>query len=179
MTVRPASSSPLRGAATRTAACSNPTEGKVIIAPARGSNLFLKCPSGNPPACHHRPCEGQQHSGPLLLDVAWMPVIIAPARGSNNTISAVTAYGMRRHHRPCEGQQPEGRPADHGGVPRVIIAPARGSNKVAPSTLLPRRSSHHRPCEGQQQGRTLDAVAAQVQSSSPLRGAATCRRLRR
>ncbi len=61
----------------------------------------------------------------------------------------------------------------------VIIAPTRGSNSHSADCAVMRRSGHHRPYEGQQRQPRGGRLGDPLQSSSPLRGAATCRCSRR
>ena len=171
------SSSPLRGAATRPARPGRKGQGR-HHRPYEGQQRLRGRHGWGSRSRHHRPYEGQQ------LD---------HAPGSRAQVV--------RHHRPYEGQQPRRDLDQRDDRRQVIIAPTRGSNWLRTGHLIkpsrgviiaPTRGSnchcsagqglrpegHHRPYEGQQLRQLAVCAAAGVQSSSPLRGAATGRRRR-
>ena len=147
---------------------------------------------------HHRPYEGQQHfrrrrqaacdpdpsSSPLRGAAtpgrSWIPrldcqVIIAPTRGSDKVSGSGHPTGAGSHHRPYEGQQRESLGRRHRGVRQVIIAPTRGSNLIDDAERETRRKVIIAPTRGSNQMTSLLMDAKDIESSSPLRGAATRR----
>src|ERR1035441_192182 len=102
-------------------------QGRVIIAPTRGSNMPGAVIAAARVGVIIAPTRGsnQDVCGPRQHD---QPVIIAPTRGSNSPRSPLRAW----------------RPSP------VIIAPTRGSNSRCPASCRCGRSGHHRPYEGQQ-----------------------------
>src|ERR1039457_2413458 len=144
------SSSPLRGAATRTLG-GVPRAEAASSSPLRGAATCPRCcPAG----------------------AARAAVIIAPTRGSNTQTGAANAYGAPSSS-PLRGAATQPSVRSRGSWPRsssplrgaatgmpgrraprcraVIIAPTRGSNASAASPGPAQGLCHHRPYEGQQQ----------------------------
>jgi hypothetical protein len=189
------SSSPLRGAATPRHVRDHPPRRHVVIAPPRGSNnrrrgaatrsaLVVIAPPRGSNKRHTRripavyrvviaPPRGSNKRHTRRIPAVYR-VVIAPPRGSNTLSSSRFRFVACSRHRPSEGQQQDLLNGDPG-VSIGSSSPLRGAATGVPRVRLPRlHIVVIAPPRGSNQNNG-SLTRGFMESSSPLRGAATCR----